>query len=161
MHGPRKTLSDAYSAIIGIPDWTVCISSWLHHLLFGVRTDPADYKLVSFFCNRGGGLKCSTFHPSAANNLRYNLLYEFILDHFQRRQKNHCSLALVTFSVIVWSHFLICVRDYADAKIWWHATSCATLLYCGGTFWVAPPGHTQFFALRISWRRCIFSQQRI
>ena len=23
--GPRKTLSDAYSAIIGIPEWTVCL----------------------------------------------------------------------------------------------------------------------------------------
>ncbi len=29
-----------------------------------------------------------------------------------------------------------------------------TPLYCGGKFWVAPPGHTPFFALRICGRRC-------
>ncbi len=48
--GPQKTLSGAYSAVIGIPEQTVYpISFWLHYLVFGVRADPADYKLVSFF----------------------------------------------------------------------------------------------------------------
>ncbi len=70
----------------------------------------------------------------------------------------------------------IYVRDYADAKIGCVPEACHllcyhlprelpeslvlggvpihTLLYCGGKLWVAPPGHTQFFTLRICWRRC-------
>ncbi len=33
----------------------VCISFWLHHLLFGVRVNAADYKLVSFFVTADKG----------------------------------------------------------------------------------------------------------
>ena len=44
---------------------------------------------------------------------------------------------------------MIYVKDHADAKF--GSESClGEIYYCGGKFWVAPPGHTKFFALRLS-----------
>ena len=52
--GPRKTLSGAYSAIM--LQRSLGLHIYLTTLLsFGVRADPADYKLVSFFVTADEG----------------------------------------------------------------------------------------------------------
>ena len=60
---PRKTLSGVCSVVIGIPERTVylivhnteALPLWIHDFVFGVRADPADYKLVTFFVKADEG----------------------------------------------------------------------------------------------------------
>ena len=55
----------------------VCLPFLLHYFVFGVRADPADYKLVSFFCKSRWGLK------KHANSSRQHQM-EFMIYHYQQ-----------------------------------------------------------------------------